>query len=61
MEYLLLNDIIYAIVLGIIGGLAVEENLKEISSAELKEMYEKNKTMKDFLNKEYKRLRGKDD
>ena len=61
MEYLPLNGIIYAIVLGKIGGLAVEENLEEISSAELKEMYEKNKTMKAFLEKEYKRLRGKDE
>jgi hypothetical protein len=36
----------------------MKENLNEIDSKELKEMYEKNKEMKSFLDKEYTRIRG---
>jgi hypothetical protein len=36
----------------------MKENLNEIDSKELKEMYEKNEEMKNFLDKEYTRIRG---
>ena len=36
----------------------LEENLREISSKNLIEMYTKNKEILEFLDKEYKRVRG---
>ena len=39
----------------------LEENLREISSKNLIEMYVKNKEILEFLDKEYKRVRGSDE
>ena len=39
----------------------MEENLKKISSKDLMQMYNKNKEMLDFLDKEYKKVRGTDE
>ena len=56
-----LYDIIYRIILGEKEMSILEENLREISSKNLIEMYVKNKEMLEFLDKEYKRVRGSDE
>jgi hypothetical protein len=39
----------------------LDEELNQVNSVDLKDMYDKNKAMKDFLEKEYKKLRGNDE
>lgn len=50
---------IYVIIFNIVflkGVVFLKENLKQIGSADLKEMYNKNSEMKKFLDKEYRRV-----